>query len=261
MIHRISNLTGILCLPLSTLLFTSTSFAKDTSYKDEIMVFAAASLVDVLTEVSDSFELQYHIKIKSNPGSSGTLARQLEQGGSADVFISASRTWMNYVDSLGYMLKDYITEVAKNELVLITPINSTIKETTIDTFLDFKSLLGSGRLSMGDPAHVPAGKYAKEALDFYGWYESLKSKILPAKDVRSALMIVELGETPLGIVYKTDAMKSNKVKTIASFPQNSHKPIVYMAGVCRGSSSGKLFFEYLNSTASKTIWLKYGFKK
>ena len=229
--------------------------------KQQVMVFAAASLTDVMAVIVDSFEVNYNIKVKMNLASSGTLARQIEQGGNPDVYISASKRWANYVDSLGAVISGYKTEVAQNELVLVAPKKSNIKGIIIDRSLDIVSLLSSGRLSIGDPLHVPAGRYARQALEYYGWYSQLREKMLPAKDVRSALMVVEMGEAPIGIVYRTDALKSGKVKILAAFPEQSHKPIVYVAEVCANHKEAKEFYAYLSSAGTKEIWDKYGFKK
>lgn len=229
--------------------------------EQSIMVFAATSLTDVLSEIIDSFEVKYNVVVKTNIASSGTLARQIEQGANSDVYISASKKWADYVDSLGYILKGYKTEIAQNELVLITPKNSYLKLQPIDSSMDFAALLGKGRLSIGDPSHVPAGKYARQSLEYFGWYKQLENKILPAKEVRSALMIVELEEAPAGIVYRTDALKSDKVRILGLFPERSHNPIVYVAGVCKDNKPAKEFFTYLNSGEIKSIWIKYGFKK
>ncbi len=226
-----------------------------------IMIFAAASLTDVLSEIVDSFEVNYPIEVKTNVASSGTLARQIEQGGGADVYLSANKKWADYVDSLGYMQKGYKSDIAKNKLVLIAPLNSTLKELTVDSSLNLQAMLGTGRLSVGDLAHVPAGRYAKKALGYFGWYKQLEGRILPAKDVRSALMVVEMEEAPLGIVYRTDAQKSEKVKILGAFPEKSHEPVVYVGGVCSDNKAARDFFAYLKGGETKAIWLKYGFEK
>ncbi len=244
-----ASILGISCKPIT----------KSNSKKTSIMVFSAASLTDVLSEIADSFEVKYNVKVKTNMASSGTLARQIEQGGKPDIYISASKKWANYVDSLGYILKDQKATIAKNHLVLIAPKNSSAEITSIDSTLEFISLLGKDRLSIGDPAHVPAGKYAKQSLEYFGWYKQLDGKILPAKDVRSALMVVEMEEAPIGIVYKTDALKSTKVKILNSFPEKSHKPIMYVSGVINDKQEAKDFFTYLQSDETKDIWEKYGF--
>lgn len=229
--------------------------------KKEIMVFAAASLTDVLSVLVDSFEQQYSASVKLNLASSGTLARQITQGETPDLYLSASKKWANYIDSLGYMIAPNVADVAMNQLVLIAPLSSKLDSLALDSTLDFASLLEGGRLSIGDPAHVPAGRYAKQALAYYGWYNSIDEKILPAKDVRSALMVVEMGEAPLGVVYQTDAQKSDKVKVIAAFASCSHKPIVYVAGVCKLNAASNKFFLYLNSPEANKVWARYGFQK
>ncbi len=229
--------------------------------KTSIMVFSAASLTDVLAELVDSFEVKYKVEVQTNMASSGTLARQIEQGGTPDIYISASKKWANYVDSLGFIKPGFKSQIVKNELVLIAPNESELAVSSINKDLDFIGLIGEERLSIGDPSHVPAGRYAKQALDYFGWYSQLQGKTLPAKDVRSALMVVEMGESPLGIVYKTDALKSSKVKIINIFPEESHKPIVYVSGVCSEKPEAKDFFKYLNSKETIAIWAKYGFKK
>ncbi len=226
-----------------------------------LMVFAAASLTDVLSEMIDSFEVNHKVKIQTNMASSGTLARQIEQGGEPDIYISASKKWADYVDSLGYLVEGSKQTIAQNELVLVAPLSSPLEVGAIDSTLDFVSLIGSQRLSMGDPAHVPAGKYAQQALEYFGWQEQLEGRTLPAKDVRSALMVVEMEEAPLGIVYRTDAQKSQKVKILHAFPEASHSPIVYTGGICRQSEESTALFNYLQSEATRAIWEKYGFVK
>ncbi len=227
--------------------------------EESIMVFAGASLTDVLSEIIDSFEIQYKVNVKTNMASSGTLARQIEQGATTDIYISASKKWADYVDSLGYIIDGYKKQVATNELVLIAPKTSNIQVNSIDSTLSLLALLGDNRISMGDPLHVPVGKYAKQSLEYFGWYQQLNAKILPAKDVRSALMVVEMEEAPIGIVYKTDALKSEKVKILNTFPEKSHMPIVFIAGLINENNVAKEFFAYLSSEEPRKIWAKYGF--
>jgi len=227
--------------------------------RSEIMVFSAASLTDVMKEIVNAFEKKHGTRVKMNMASSGTLARQISQGMVPDVYISASRRWMEFVDSLGYMKKGTVKEVVENKLVLIAPSVASAKTVVIDRSLDLIGMIGDGRLSMGDPAHVPAGKYAKEALTHFGWESVLEKHVLPAKDVRSALMVMEMGEAPLGIVYRTDALKSRKVRVVGTFPPEAHEPIVYMAGVCSDNDLAGLFMLFLVSDASLEIWHGFGF--
>ena len=227
----------------------------------QMMVFAAASLTDVLSELVDSFEMHHDVKINTNMASSGTLARQIEQGGTPDLYISASKRWADYVDSLGLVISPYKEVIAKNDLVLIAPNDSPLGIVKIDSALNILPMLGDNRISMGDPQHVPAGRYAKQALDYFGWYEKLSPRMLPAKDVRSALMVVEMGEAPVGIVYRTDAQKSEKVKVIGTFPDRSHKPIVYVSAICKESDLSKALYDYLKSNEAAPVWSKYGFNQ
>lgn len=265
-----TKLFGLVAIVTSVILLLSCGVGGDkvsgaendtSEIQRPLMVFAAASLTDVISELIDSFNMKYNVRVQTNMASSGTLARQIEQGGTPDVYISASKRWADYIDSSGYFIVGTKTTIAKNELVLIAPQNSSLKVDVIDSSLNFLALLGDERLSMGDPSHVPAGKYAKQSLDYFGWYDKLNGKTLPAKDVRSALMVVELEESPLGVVYRTDAQKSEKVKVLGTFPETSHKPIMYVGGVCQNNATARKFLEYLNMEETKAIWEKYGFKK
>lgn len=258
----IKTLSIILFLYVVFLSCSNESKRKANSEKqDQITVYAAASLTNVLSEIIDSFRQEHNVEVKLNIGSSGTLARQIVQGGEPDIYISANKQWIDYIDSSGYIANSLKLVVARNELVLIAPLNSSIKVPAIDNSLDISSLIGSDRISIGNPEHVPAGIYAKQSLEYYKLFRSVENKILPAKDVRSALMVVEMKEVPLGIVYRTDAQKSNKVKILNTFPEVSHDSIMYFAGICNNNKVAKEFFTYLNSDSTKTIWMKYGFKK
>jgi len=256
------KINGIIILIVTVLVLAFSISGKKKNNKDNsIMVFAAAGLTDVMAEIADSFESNYHIKVKTNMASSGTLARQIEQGALADIYISASKKWSDYIDSLDVSNNTLKSTIASNKLVLIAPIHSNLKLDCIDSTLNIKYLIGSERISMGDPAHVPAGKYGQQSLMHYGWYDKIQSQLLPAKDVRSALMVVEMSEAPLGIVYKTDALKSSKVKIIAQFPDVSHSPIEIIASVMNEKASAKQFYEYLQSNQAKLLLKKYGFSE
>ncbi|MFC2089810.1 molybdate ABC transporter substrate-binding protein [Bacteroidota bacterium] len=226
-----------------------------------ILVFAASSLYDVLADISASYEEESGVKVKMNIASSGTLARQTVQGGDPDLFISASVEWMDYLDKQGYISSGSRVVLAHNELVLIAPLSSSLGIEAIDSRLDVEKMLNGKRLALGDPEHVPAGRYARQALEYYGWYAGLEHKFLPAKDVRSALMLVEMKEASLGIVYRTDALRSDKVKILTAFPEKVHQPIVYVGGRCSDNKQAKDFFVYLRSEKSRVYWVKYGFKK
>jgi molybdate transport system substrate-binding protein len=142
----------------------------------------------------------------------------------------------------------------------VVPQNSSIDTLNISSSLDFPKAF-AGRLAIGDPAHVPAGQYAAEALKSLGWYKSLEPRFLKTKDVRSALMVVELGECEMGIVYATDAMKSDKVRAVGVFPESSHQPVEYWAAKGKyGGSAADSLLNYLHSAEADYIWKSFGFK-
>jgi molybdate transport system substrate-binding protein len=227
--------------------------------KDQLNVLVAASLTDVITALADSAEKDLGVELKLNLASSGTLARQISEDIRCDIYISASKHWMDYVNEGGYTIPESRCIPAQNKLVLIAPKGKELKKpfnlTDLPTSLDT-------RLSVGDPAHVPAGKYAIKALQSLKIYPLLSDKILPAKDVRSALMIVELGEADFGIVYQTDAIRSTKVNIVATFPDSTHQAITYHAAVLKASLKKKKaqeVLDYFRSEKSEKVWAGYGF--
>jgi molybdate transport system substrate-binding protein len=228
--------------------------------KPKVLVFCAASLTNVISEIAENFEKEKGIKVKLNFASSGTLARQIEHGANPSLFISANKKWVKYLNEEGRTRQNYEKPIASNSLAVVAPINSQIDSFSFNSSTDFLSKF-KGRLSVGDPKHVPAGEYAMQVILKMDCAEDLKYRLLPAKDVRSALMVVELGETELGIVYRTDALESKKVKLVAEIPQDMHDPILYYLTVLEETDpNARLFYAYLNSENSKKVWLKYGFK-
>ena len=259
----ISNFLKFNCVFLLVFSLSSCrSESKKERFKSEkIVVFAAASLQNVLGELTAAYEEKYGTSIQVNCASSGTLARQIKQGALPDIFLSAHKSWLSYLDSLGFVKKTPADTLAKNTLVLVAPKQSKIVpfDGGISSGLD--SLLGKGRLSIGNPAYVPAGSYAKQALSHAGLYSSLEKRMLVSKDVRAALRNVELEETPLGIVYYTDAVQSKKVKTVAIFPEESHEPIVYYQARCSDKKVAKHFYIWLQSATTEKILMAHGFQK
>ncbi|WP_291856671.1 molybdate ABC transporter substrate-binding protein [Marinilabilia sp.] len=226
---------------------------------EKLTLLVAASLTDVITVLADSAEKDLGVELKLNLSSSGTLARQITEQIPCDIYISASKRWMDYVDEKGFTIPESRCIPAQNKLVLIAPKDKNLQKPF--KLINLASLLDS-RLSIGDPTHVPAGKYAVEALHSLKIYHSLSDRILPAKDVRSALMIVELGEANFGIVYKTDAVRSTRVNIVAIFPDSTHQPINYHAAVLKSSqkkNTAKKVLDYFTSEQSKKVWAGYGF--
>lgn len=245
-------------LPITLTVFTMFPGCTESEEPASITIFAAASTTDLINEIAYMFEEDMGIDVKINTASSGTLARQIEQGAEADIYISASAKWMNYTGSLGIVREKQA--FLRNRLVLISHIDSTIEtfKLTADSNLPF---LFTSRLSMGDPAHVPAGQYAFEALNNLGWYEDLEDRILPGADVRAALSVIEFDEAQLGIVYETDALKSEKVKIISYFPEKTHSPVLYFCAlISPGNSQGEAFYKFITTSKRvQDLCRRYGF--
>ena len=225
---------------------------------DNLTVFAAASLKNALDDISAKWKEGNSSAIAASYASSSTLAKQIEQGAPADVFISADQQWMDYVDKKSLVEKPH--ELLGNRLVLIAAKDNplTLK---IEPGVKLAELLAGGKLAVGDPSNVPAGIYAKEALIKLKIWESVEPKLAPAADVRAALILVSRGEAPLGIVYETDAKVDPKVRIVDTFPDDSHKPILYPVAVVKTSKNpdAAKFVTYLSSPAAKEIFVKYGF--
>lgn len=233
---------------------------KKKSEKSELVIFCAASLADVVSEIASGFKEEYRIQVKINLASSGTLARQIEHGASPAIFISANKKWVDYLNNLKLTVPETGKKVAGNSLVLIAPKESSIDSLAFSPEINLPEIF-EGRLSIGDPQHVPAGQYAVQVLENLGCNEKLKSRFLPAKDARSALMVVELGEVEAGIVYKTDALKSGNVKIVTEFPDSLHAPLYYYMSVIssQNNENSKKLYNYIVSEKAKYIWEKYGF--
>jgi len=227
--------------------------------KQELIVYCASSLTNVLKEIAEEYKSIKDIDIRLNIASSGTLARQIEHGANPSVYISANEKWVDYLMDLNLLVPNSKKNVAGNSMVLIVPVNSPVDSLSFEN--NFHSYF-KGRLAMGDPKYVPAGDYVQQAIFNAGYKKKLESRILPTKDVRSALMMVELGEVEMGIVYKTDALKSKKVKTVAEIPANLHSPIGFFVSIIKGKNDErtKLFYKFLISKKAKRIWEKHGFK-
>ena len=228
--------------------------------KSSVSVFAAASLADVMTSLAKTYETKTGVKVTLNFASSGTLARQMQEDATPGVYLSASPQWMKFACANGSADSTACFPVARNRLVAVVPMNSLIDTLPVTSSLVFPNAF-RGRLAIGDPAHVPAGRYAAEALKSMGWYEELQPRFLKTKDVRSALMVVELGECEMGIVYATDAMKSQKVRAVGIFPEDSHPVIEYWAAKGKfGGAEADSLLNYLRSAEADYIWKKFGFK-
>ncbi len=242
------------------------SFATPTlSHADNVMVFAAASLNNALTEIAQGYEATHpNDKIQTSFAASSTLAKQIQLGAPAQIFISADEPWMDALAKGNLLIEKSRVDLLANQLVLITP-----KDQPFPVIMDKSFHLPrafTGKICLGNPDSVPAGKYAKQSLIAMGWWDELQPRVVPTEDVRSALAFVARGECPVGAVYTTDAMISDKVKIIGTFPNNSHAPIVYPLALLKttenqtqSSASSQQFWQYLQQPAAQKIFHKYGF--
>jgi molybdate transport system substrate-binding protein len=227
--------------------------------KPELLVFAAASLTDVLGEISQAFDRQAGVSVKLSFAASSVLARQIQAGGKADVFISADQEWMDYLQARNLIDKATRRNLAGNRLVLIAPADSTL-DLEIAPGFKLARALGAGRLSTGDPDTVPVGRYARSALTSLGVWDEVQDRLVRADNVRSALMFVARGEAPLGIVYTTDALLDPKVRVVDTFPDSTHAPITYPAAASRGARGEAIaFLDYLSSAPARDTWQRFGF--
>lgn len=231
--------------------------------QDAALVFAAASQKDALDAVIAAYAKAGKGPVKASYQSSSTLARQIEQGAPADLFISANPQWMDYLAERNLIDKDTRFDLLSNGLVLVTAKDSNPGPVAIAPGLDLAALLGDGRLAVGDPDHVPAGIYAKQALQSLGIWDKVEAKLARADNVRAALALVARGETPLGIVYRSDAVADKSVKVVGQFPETGHPPIVYPVAVMAESKHAQAardFLAFLKSTDAAKIYATFGFR-
>lgn len=232
-----------------------------TAAGPRVMVWAAASTTNALQEVNRAFRAASGIEVVTSFAASSTLARQIERGAPADVFVSANTLWMDYLEKRGLLAPGTRRRVARNRLVLIAPGAGPAAAVVIGRGSDLAGKLGRGRLAMGDPAHVPAGIYGKQALVSLGLWSSLARRVAAAPTVRAALAWVQRGEAPLGIVYATDAAISRKVHVVGTFPPWAHAPIIYPAAIIAGRDhpAARAYLEFLGSRPAAAIWAAHGF--
>jgi molybdate transport system substrate-binding protein len=228
-----------------------------------IVVFAAASLKNALDEVAAAYRAATGRSVNVSYAASSALAKQIEQGAPAAVFMSADLDWMDYLETRGLIVKETRSSLLGNSLVLIAAKDSTIGEVALRPGLDLAGLLGpDGRLATADVTAVPAGKYARAALEKLGAWRGVEGRLAQAENVRAALAFVSRGEAPLGIVYKTDAAADPNVRVIATFPGDSHPPIVYPVALTAGAAgaAGAEFLTYLRKApAARSAFEKQGF--
>ena len=226
----------------------------------EITVFAAASLKLALDEVAAGWGAATGNRVILSYGGSPALARQIEQGAPADAFISASAQWMDRLDDMALIRPESRREILGNRLILIS--HAALPPVAINADLDLAALLDGGKLSMALVEAVPAGQYGKEALETLGLWDGVKDSVVQSENVSIALKLVALGEAPVGIVYASDAVSETGVTVIGTFPEGSHRPIVYPAAVMASSTVAEAgaFLDHLATAKAQAVFLAHGFK-
>ena len=226
-----------------------------------LVVFAAASLTNALQDVGALWMAAGHAKVVFSFASSSTLAQQIEHGAPAGVFVSADEKWMDDLAKHGSVAAGTRVDLVGNSLVLVEP-KASLKPVNLASGVDLGPVLGAaGRLAVGDPAHVPAGIYARQALEKLGLWAGVQARLAPADSVRSALRLVELGEAPAGIVYATDVRVTPTLGVAGTFPADSHDPIRYPGAVVAAGDTKEArgFLAFLRSQPAHDVFEHYGF--
>ncbi|MFI4970019.1 MAG: molybdate ABC transporter substrate-binding protein [Lysobacterales bacterium] len=228
---------------------------------DDVLVFAAASLKPALDRILASPEVAAIGNVKASYAASSQLARQIESGAPAALFISADQDWMDWLSARHLIVAGTRADLVGNTLVLVAPKDNTTRLAIVPGFDLIGALGNDGRLALAEPNSVPAGKYAKAALTTLGVWSSIESRIVAADNVRAALNFVARGEAPLGIVYRSDAASEPAVRIVATFPDATHAPIVYPAAIVAGhdSPTARALLDRLRSAPEQAILRAYGF--
>lgn len=242
------GLTGLIAVPPS-------AFSQD-----KVTVFAAASLKNALDDINAVWQDESGKEAVISYAGSSALARQIEEGAPADIFISADLDWMAYLSEKNLTNKESEVELLGNRIVLIAPADSTT-EIEISPGFDLADALGDEYLAMANIDAVPAGKYGKAALTALGVWDEVKGKVAQAENVRAALALVATGEAPFAIVYQTDAAAEDKVKIVATFPEDTHAPIVYPAALTADAKAADAadFLAFLKTQKARKLFEKQGF--
>lgn len=225
-----------------------------------VVVFAAASLKNALDDAVHRFERGSDVPVTVSYAASSTLAKQIASGAPADIFVSADLAWMNYVQQRHLIRPQTRKNLLGNRLVLVAPADSKVT-VDIKPGFDLVGLLHGGRLAMADPKSVPAGKYGKASLESLGIWDGVAPHVAAAENVRVALLYVDRKETPLGIVYATDAAADPGVRVVGVFPADTHPPIIYPIALTAGSQNpgAARLLDFLESPAAKPAFEKQGF--
>lgn len=230
--------------------------------QDPVTVFAAASLTDALRAFGQDWAARGNPAPRFVFAASSALARQIGQGAPADLFLSADEAWMDYLRDRKLIENATRQSPIGNALVLVAPAGLA-RQVALGRGVDLLALAAGGRIAVGDPAHVPAGRYAQAALEWLGQWQAVAPRLARAENVRAALLLVERGEAPLGIVYATDAAAARGVAVIGTFPAESHLPITYPFAVTRraaANSQARALHAFLTGPEAAATWQRFGFK-
>jgi molybdate transport system substrate-binding protein len=234
----------------------SSAFAEDNT----LTVFAAASMKNALDDIDLAFTAKTGVKVNASYAASSALAKQIEQGAPADVFVSADTDWMDYAVGKKSINETTRVNLLGNSIVLIAPKDSRIDNVVIGQGFDLAKLAGDGKIATADVKAVPVGKYAKASLEKLGAWAAAEPKFAMTENVRAALALVARGEATLGIVYSTDAKVEPGVKIVGTFPSDSHPAIIYpVAATATAKPETASYLDFLRSSAAKTVLEKYGF--
>ena len=248
-------------IPILSLLAALAATPQTATAQDTLTVFAAASMRNALDDANAAFTKASGVKVTASYAATSALVKQIEQGAPAEVFISADLRWMDYAIEHKLVKPDTRVDLLGNRLVLIAPKASKLDNVKIEKGFDIARLAGDGRISVADVKAVPAGRYARAALESLGAWKAAEPKLAQAENVRAALAYVARGETAVGIVYETDARIEPGVKIAGVFPAGSHPPVTYPVAAtanAKGDAATR-YLRFLQTPAAKAIFEKYGF--
>lgn len=249
--------TRLICLV--AVLCVTTGVSRAAGGAESLTVYAAASLTDAMQEVTHAFTIATGTPVRLSFASSAILARQIEAGAGADLFVSADQEWMDYLERRQLVRKASRRDLLGNRLVLIAPAGN-VADISLADVASFRAALGGGRLALGDPQTVPVGRYARAALQSVGVWGVVEQRLVYADNVRSALAFVARGEAPLGVVYATDARIEKRVVVLAEFPPSSHQPITYPVALTKDASpTAARLLQFLQQPEAQAIFQHYGF--
>lgn len=262
MADRFRVLAAAFAVALGWLALSITMPALAADAKTPLSVFAAASLKESLDEAALAYERETGTPVKVTYAASSALARQIEQGAPADVFLSADLDWMDYLQQRALVDTGSRRNLLGNTLVLIAPVEAKGGPIALKRGVDLRPRLGQGRLALALTASVPAGKYARAAFEHFGVWTQLAPRVAETENVRAALMLVARGEAPLGVAYASDARAEPRVRVLATFPANAHPPIVYPVARLKSTRHPGVpaFVRWLGARKADAIFRGHGFR-